>query len=227
MNIHVFQHVPYEPLNDIEPWIHARGHRLTTTRFFAGEPIPAPDDVDWLIVMGGPMSVHEHRLHPWLQEEKAFLRQMIDRQRRVLGICLGAQLLADVLGARVYQNGEKEIGWYPIRLQPPALPLFGSSASSFEVFHWHGDTFELPVGATWLAESAACRHQAFSLGPHIVGLQFHLEMNPLAISALLAECRGDLAPGRYVQEEWQMMIGSCADATAALHRLLEMLANGE
>ena len=110
MKVHWFQHVPFEGLGAIEEWLLSRGHTLSCTRLYANEAPPVNSHgVDWLIVMGGPMNVYEYRAHPWLRSEKHLIREAITAGKRVLGICLGAQLIADVLGGKVYQNGEREI----------------------------------------------------------------------------------------------------------------------
>jgi GMP synthase (glutamine-hydrolysing) len=132
----------------------------------------------------GTMNVYEYRLHSWQREEKEFLAGALEANKTILGVCLGAQMLADVLGARVYQNAEKEIGWLPISLRSgtgrdrfvPGAPR------ELTVFHWHGDTFDLPAGADCLASSAGCAHQAFAFGERVVGLQLHLETTPFSVS---------------------------------------------
>ncbi|MBV9468373.1 MAG: type 1 glutamine amidotransferase, partial [Abitibacteriaceae bacterium] len=143
MRIHSFQHVPFEGLASIEAWATSRGHTLSASKFYNSEPLPQIEEIDWLIVMGGPMNIYEENKYPWLVPEKHFIKQAIDRQKPVLGICLGAQLIADVLGAKVTRNPSVEIGWFPIQLTAAALnsPLFSFLPSQFPVLHWHGDTF--------------------------------------------------------------------------------------
>ena len=151
-----------------------------------------------MVALGGPMSVNHETQLPWLKAEKQFLKTAIEHGVPVLGVCLGAQLIASSLGARVYPNSQKEIGWFPIhatRLLPPEL----------RVFHWHGETFDLPRGATLLASSPACRHQAFQLGSSVLGLQFHLETTPAAARALVEHCRDELVPGQYVQSDSEIL----------------------
>ncbi len=203
MRVHCFQHVPFEGLGSIEPWLLARGHTITRTGFFAGEPIPDPASVDMLVVMGGPMSVNDETDHPWLKAEKAFVRDIIATGKPVLGICLGAQLIASALGARVYPNREREIGWLPIagvsgdegfRLPPQS-----------QVFQWHGETFDLPPGARLLATSPACTNQAFQLGERVIGLQFHLETTPQSAAALVSHCGDELVPAAWVQSGAQIL----------------------
>jgi GMP synthase (glutamine-hydrolysing) len=202
MRIHWLQHVPFEGLGSIADWSAARGHTLSATRLWADEPLPATTDFDWLIVLGGPMNIYEHDRFPWLVAEKRFLREAIQAGRTALGICLGAQLLADVLGGRVIRNGEREIGWYPVRQTQEASGQVAVAGlpSEFTAFHWHGDTFTLPPGALQLARSDACEQQAFWWNRRVLGLQFHLETTPDSAAALLANCGQDLTPGRFVQD---------------------------
>ena len=201
LNIHCLQHAPFEGPASIGDWISARSHRLTTTHLYRREVLPSPESVDWIVVMGGPMNVYEYRLHPWLREEKRFLAAALEANKTILGVCLGAQLLADVLGAKVYQNAEKEIGWLPISLRSGSGTdlFFPGAPCELTVFHWHGDTFDLPVGADWLASSVGCAHQAFAFGERVVGLQFHLETTPSGVAALIEHCGNELTEGRFVQ----------------------------
>ena len=201
LNIHCLQHASFEGPASIGDWISAREHRLTTTHLYRREILPSLESVDWIVVMGGPMNVYEYRLHPWLREEKHFLAAALEANKTVLGVCLGAQLLADVLGAKVYQNAEKEIGWIPISLRSGSDTdlFFPGAPRELTVFHWHGDTFDLPAGAGWLASSAGCAHQAFGFGERVVGLQFHLETTPSSVAALLEHCGDELTEGRFVQ----------------------------
>jgi GMP synthase-like glutamine amidotransferase len=207
MRIHYFQHVEFEGLGCIAAWTEQRGHRITATRFFAGEQPPPLQDIDVLVVMGGPMNIYEEDQYPWLTHEKAYLRQAIDTGKKVLGICLGAQLIADVLGGPVTRNAHKEIGWFPITLTKAAQqhPALAHLAPSTTVLHWHGDTFALPPGATLLASSAGCAHQAFAMGNQVVALQFHLELTPQAAHILARECASDFATGPYMQTAEQLI----------------------
>jgi GMP synthase-like glutamine amidotransferase len=200
MKVHWFQHISFEGLGAIEGWLLARRHTLSCTRFYAGEAPPVnPDGFDWLVVMGGPMNVYQYEAHPWLSSEKHLIREAITAGKRVLGICLGAQLIADVLGGKVYQNGEREIGWYPVRAVSAEVPSPFAFLGETSVFHWHGDTFSLPPGSVWLAESDGCAHQAFAVGTRVLGLQFHPEMTADDISRIIQGCADELTPGRYIQ----------------------------
>ncbi len=223
MRVHVFQHVPFEGLGAIEPWLAARNASITWTRFFADPRIPVPDAYDWLIVMGGPMSVNDEVALPWLRAEKRAIAAAIDAGKTVLGVCLGAQLIASARGAVVTPNREREIGWFEIEriADPAAYPIARALPSHAEVFHWHGETFALPAGAVPLARSEACESQAFALGPRVVGLQFHLETTPESAAALVRHCPEDLAAGRWVQSSGEML--GDASRFTRLHALLEAL----
>ena len=207
MRVHWLQHVPYEGLGSIEDWLERHEALVTCTRLHEGQALPALEVVDWVIVMGGPMGANDERGFPWLKAEKEFLRDAMGAGRVVIGIGLGAQLIAAAVGARVYANPECEIGWFPVEGEatpPPADdPLTAFPAVSL-VFHWHSDTFELPPGARHIASSLACRNQAFRLGPRVLGLQFHPEMTPLGAAALIAES-GPLPEGEFVQRPGEML----------------------
>lgn len=194
--LHVLQHVPFEGPATIAGWARERGYRISTTPLYAGAPLPPLGDVDFLVVMGGPMNVDEEDRHPWLAPEKRFIERAVGAGKTVLGVCLGAQLIAAALGAGVYRNRHREIGWFPVELEPPGL---ADLPASFEAFHWHGDTFDLPRGAVRVARSAGCENQAFVHGDRVVALQFHLEVDRSAVDALLENCREELASGLYVQ----------------------------
>lgn len=201
MRVHHLRHVEFEGLGSIEPWLADHGHVLSTTCEFRGETLPTVDDFDALIVMGGPMGVNDEATIPWIAAEKRLICATIAARKPVLGVCLGAQLIASALGARVYPNGEREIGWHEIRRTPEAVAhsLGAALPERAVVFHWHGDTFDLPTGAVRLCESDACRNQAFAVGANVAALQFHLEMTPAAADALIVGCRDELTPAAYVQ----------------------------
>ena len=205
MRAHYLQHVPFEGLGSIETWLETAGYRISCTRLFASEELPDPDAIDMLIVMGGPMSINDEAGFPWLVGEKRFIHAVIKSGRPVLGICLGAQLIASVMGARVYPNRVKEIGWFPVHgVSSGDAPAFSFPAST-RVFHWHGETFDLPPGAIRLASSAGCENQAFQIGESVIGLQFHLETTPESARAIVANCRDELIPAQYVQPEEEIL----------------------
>jgi GMP synthase-like glutamine amidotransferase len=188
-----FRHVPFEGAGRIEQVLAARGIALEyagITR--SGAPVPDFSQAAGLIFLGGPMSVNDPL--PWLAGEQALILQAVERNQPVLGVCLGAQLIAKTLGARVYRNPVKEIGWFDIRMTAAALEdrLFAGLSGSETVFHWHGETFDLPPGGVLLASSEACIHQAYRVGAAVYGLQFHLEVTP----GIIADwCTQDLNSG--------------------------------
>lgn len=207
LRIHYFQHVAFEGLGCIEEWISVSGHSLTSTRFFESAVFPEISDIDWLIVMGGSMSVHDEEHFPWLAKEKKFIRQAVDAGKTVLGICLGSQLISAALGAGVYQNKEKEIGWFDIELTPfaQAGKLFFDIGRRLKVFHWHGDTFDLPENAIRLASSAGCKNQAFIYKSKVLALQFHLESTRNSLQDIIESGRRELTAGKYVQTEKEIL----------------------
>jgi GMP synthase-like glutamine amidotransferase len=182
--------------------------------------LPTVNDVDLLIVMGGPMSVNDESIHPWLKDEKRFIKEAIARGKPVLGVCLGAQLIASAMGTRVYPNAEKEIGWFPIHRvhTPRARDAFQFPKESV-VFHWHGETFDLPPGAIRLARSEACENQAFQLGRNAIGLQFHLETTREGAKDLVAKCRHELVPAKFVQSE-ETILSAPAERYTAITTLM-------
>lgn len=191
----------------MEPALLAGGHQLSSTHLYKNKPLPLLKEIDWLIVMGGPMGIHDEAEYPWLAAEKKFIHQAIEAGKTVLGICLGAQLIASVLGAEVYKNRHKEIGWFSIDRSSKADSTIISTAipRQAEVFHWHGDTFAIPAGAKPLASSSACQNQGFIFDDRVVGLQFHLETTPELIRELINNSRHELDGSSYVQSEEEML----------------------
>ena len=210
MRAHFLQHVPFEGLGAIEPWLKKAGYRISSTKFFESSFLPDPLDIDLLIVMGGPMSVNDEELYPWLIQEKEFVRQTISAGIPVLGICLGAQIIASSLGARIYANNYKEIGWFPVEGCATGGDSLFTFPSSVDVFHWHGETFDLPKGAVHLARSRGCEYQAFQFGNSVIGLQFHLETTPESAKDIIDHCCEELVDLKYVQSESALLNASAA-----------------
>ncbi|MGV2828367.1 type 1 glutamine amidotransferase [Myxosarcina sp. GI1(2024)] len=208
MKIHYLQHVPFEGLASIESWAINQNHSLSATKFYSNETLPSIKDIDWLIVMGGPMNIYEDDKYPWLTEEKRFIEQAIKQDKTVVGICLGSQLIADILGAKVYQGQHKEIGWFPIEITDEAenSVVFDSLPQKLTVFHWHGDTFDLPQGATRLAYSEGCQNQAFVYNEKILGLQFYLESTKVSVQQIIKNCTDELVEGKYIQKPEEMLL---------------------
>jgi len=201
LRIHVFQHIFFEGAANIEAWCVEKGHVISSTKFYEDPALPELSDMDWLIIMGGPMSVYEEEKFSWLAAEKQFIKKAIQAGKTIIGICLGAQLLAEILGAKVYQNAYKEIGWFPVALTSEGQQnkLFSNFENQATVFHWHGDTFDLPREAVHLAQSKACKNQAFLYNKKILGLQFHLEMNEQSLKEMLENGASELVSAKYIQ----------------------------
>lgn len=208
MRIQYIQHVPFEGPENIDVWAKKQGHGLTGTFMFEKEPrFPQLSEFDMLIVLGGPMSTYDEAAYPWLVQEKQWIREALRQKKLVLGICLGAQLLAEAIGGRVSRNEFKEIGWFPVKLSDGARAskFFRDFPDVFVPFHWHGDTFRLPSAARTIGFSRACLNQAFEYEGHAVGLQFHLETKQTGIKKLLDHCAGELEEGAYIQKPEQML----------------------
>jgi len=202
MRLHYLQHVPFENPGSILTWANENGHVLSNTKLFEKEELPKQEDFDWLVIMGGPMNIYEEEQYPWLVKEKLFIKEAIVGDKVVIGLCLGAQLIADVLGGKVTRNPVKEIGWFPIEFTEKARlsPLFSFFPKDPIVFEWHGDTFStLPEEVTCIAQNKACKHQAFQYKNKVFGFQFHMENTLSIIEGLVNNCRGDMTPGEYVQ----------------------------
>ena len=180
MRVAVVRHVPFEHLGRIAPALASRGILID----YAEE---GREEAAGLIFMGGPMSANDDL--PFIREELALIERAARAGTPLLGICLGAQLIAKALGAKVYRNPVKEIGWYPVFWNEAAGSdaLLAGLSGPETVFHWHGETFDLPAGATWLARSEACRHQAYRVGSNVYGFQFHLEVTPEMIADWTAQ----------------------------------------
>ncbi|MDX1804013.1 MAG: type 1 glutamine amidotransferase [Alcanivorax sp.] len=225
MRIHYLTHVPFEKLGAMEAWFQQHGDAISATRFYHGDPLPAPDELDLLVVMGGPMGADDEAQYPWMAEEKRFIRDCIDADRKILGVCLGAQLIARVLGAPVTRNPHREVGWYPVR--PTTAGRHDALGTLFaehpEVLHWHGDTFAIPDGAVHLLCSEGCANQAFRYGERVLGLQFHLELTADNASTLCRECPEDLLPGPYVNERDSLLAD--ADRFQRARQLLDQVLN--
>lgn len=221
MRVHYLQHVPFEGLGSMEAVLTEAGHNLTATQLYRDEVLPDPSAFDLLIIMGGPMGVGDESFYPWLAPEKRFIKASVDQGKKVLGVCLGAQLLAEALGAEVTKNPHREIGWFPVT-RDPALSstclgdIFPEQA---EVFHWHGDTFSVPHGAVAVGSSQACRHQGFLMDNRVLALQFHLETTPDSAARLIEHCGHELEDLPYVQSEAEML--GQAERFEAINRIMK------
>ncbi len=203
MKVHILQHVPFEGIGSMEPWFSRHHAEVNFTRFFEKSSLPAIHGLDLVVAMGGPMSVNDESEFAWLRSEKEFIREAVQQGVAVLGVCLGAQLIAASLGAKVYKNLQKEIGWFPVEgiLNGGNYFNFPQTAT---VFHWHGETFDLPAGAVRLAKSGACENQSFQVGNNVIAMQFHLETTSESVQALVEHCSDELVPASFIQTEDQL-----------------------
>ena len=224
MRVACFQHVSFEGPANIARWATERGHALRTIRLFEGQTLPKTDDFDLLVVMGGPMSVHDEADYGWLVREKKLIRECLGGGKFVLGVCLGSQLVAEALGSRVYRNRVKEIGWFPIRLRPEAgrSEYLAGLPEEIQVLHWHGETYGLPPGCIHLAESEACLVQAFE-HPSALGLQFHLEMTPEGLDGLIRNCGYEIGSGPFEQSPERLVAGESLHRPALGSTLFQIL----
>lgn len=208
MKIHYLQHVPFEGLGCIEDWIKIKRHQSTRTRLYQGDTLPKLTDIDWLIIMGGPMNIYQVDQYPWLTRENQFIKEAINNKMLVLGICLGAQLITDALGAKVTKNPQKEIGWFPVTKADELSdsPLNQILPDEIEVFHWHGETFELPAESIKIASSKACKNQGFVYHEHVIALQFHLESTATSIKSLIDNCKAEITDAPFVQSPDLMLV---------------------
>jgi len=187
MKIHCLLHVDFETPGYIVDWAEWNDFEVSYTHIYNNDPFPELDDFDMLVVMGGPMGVYEYEKYSWLKDEQDFIKKAIDADKYVLGICLGSQLIAAALGAKVYPSGKQEIGWFKIDLTEEGNQRWGSfdPENRWVVLHWHGDTFDLPEGAKLLASSEATKHQAYAIGDKVLALQFHLEATPVTAGGMI------------------------------------------
>jgi GMP synthase (glutamine-hydrolysing) len=201
MRVIALNHVPFENPGYIRSWASERGHSLQEVPLYEARPLPNPDGLDWLVIMGGPMSVSDEDRFPWLVDEKKWVDRFIAADKMVMGICFGAQIIADVLGAKVDALPHLEVGWHPIEMTGAAAgsPLFAGWPGTMDVFHWHGQMVDLPTGSIHIARSKACENQIFAIDDRVIGIQCHPEMTPVGASALADHCPGDVGSGPYAQ----------------------------
>ncbi|WOF16534.1 type 1 glutamine amidotransferase [Methanoplanus sp. FWC-SCC4] len=197
MKIHSLIHLPFEDTGCIRHWAQKKGYSFSETRLYDGQSLPILSDFDLLIVMGGTMNIYEEDKYPWLAEEKSFIMSAIDSEKKVIGICLGAQIIASVLGAKVTKNRKPEVGWFGVEMccGKEDNALCSLLPERFLAFHWHGDTFEIPCGAEHLFKSPACDNQAFLYDERILGLQFHPEVTGVNVRNLVENCFYDIKEG--------------------------------
>lgn len=199
--IQILQHVAFETPGFLKT-LPSDSFSVSVSHVYKGDALPDSSSFDILVILGGPMNVDEHERYPWLETEKDYIRHVIDAGGKILGICLGAQLIASALGAKVTKNPHKEIGWFPINktVSGRMCTLLNMIPDSCMALHWHGDTFDIPRNASLEVSSDACKNQLFTYNNRVIGMQFHFEATDESIDALIDNCKSELIPGMYIQD---------------------------
>lgn len=220
MRVAILQHEPNEWVGSMQAWFENRSYSLHTCLIYQDESLPKVDDFDWLIIMGGGMSVYEEDKHPWLMAEKKLIHDAIQQGKKVLGICLGGQLIASAMGAKVYPNDQQEIGWHQVMKTNPVATW---CPDTFKPLSWHGDRFDLPEGAIVFATSQVTPNQGFCLSDKVWALQFHLEAIANSVPDFYA-VTGTMPEGEYVQTVEQMIEDNyVAESRRIMHALLDVM----
>lgn len=225
MRIHTIIHASFEKPGIITNWITDKGYQHTSTHTYLGQELPDPHSVDFLIIMGGPQSPTQLDKYPYLREEILFTRKIIDQQKSVLGICLGAQIISESLGAATNPSEYKEVGAFPIHLTDAAMvdPIFKHFPKTFEVMHWHNDMPGIPKDAVLLAHSEGCSRQALRYKENVYGLQCHLEMTAECLKGMIENCTEDLRKGPYIQNQQQLLSLNLSEIQAKMQVILAYL----
>ena len=200
MHIHFIQHMPFEHPASIADWAAEKNHTTTYTKVFENASFPAMNAFDMLVIMGGVMGVYEEEEYAWMFAQKTFIKTAIEAKKKVLGICLGAQFIAESLGAKVFPHTIKEIGWFEVEKVTPHK-LTQKLPQVFTTFHWHGDTFNLPGNAIHLFKTEGCAQQGFVYNDHVAGLQFHMEIKEDLLNGMTENERAELIKDDFVQTE--------------------------
>ena len=219
-HVGVLQHFWCEDSGVLGPALEAAGHQVQTVLLFEDAPVPPSDAFDAWIIMGGPMNVEQMDDYAWLAPERRLIVELVADDRPIMGVCLGAQLIAAACGARVYAKRPKEIGLFDIELTPAASddPLFRIFSNPQEVFQWHGDTFDLPPSAVQLARSERYEQQAFRIGRRVYGLQFHVDCTEKIFKNLCQEFSHELA-ALSAHETFEQFTGRLLPALQQQNRL--------
>jgi GMP synthase-like glutamine amidotransferase len=203
MRIHFIQHMHFEYPGTIADWANEKNYETTYTKIFEDVNFPAINSFDMLVIMGGVMGVYEESKYDWMKAEKQFIKKSIEANKKVLGICLGAQFIAEALGAKVFPHTKKEIGWFEVE-KVASHKLTEDLPKSFTTFHWHGDTFNLPQNAIHLFKTNACGQQGFVYNNGVAGLQFHMEIKEDLLKGMTENERTELIKADHVQTEDQI-----------------------
>jgi GMP synthase (glutamine-hydrolysing) len=227
MRVHCIVHASFENPGVIREWIKKKAYELSTTHTYKGESLPELSQFDFLIVMGGPQSALHLDKWPYLKDEIILIQKTIAARKPLLGICLGAQLIAASLGAKAERSPAREIGLFPVETLPHAAedPVFSQFPTTFSAMHWHNDMPGLPKEARLLAKSAGCPRQAYAIGDRIYGIQCHLEMTQESIAEMLPHCEAELTPDHYVESKESLLSYDLKDTNQKMLVVLDYLAS--
>jgi GMP synthase-like glutamine amidotransferase len=224
--IAIFQHAESEGPGHVRTYLESRGFVLDFVKWWEQSVDSADASWEGCVILGGAMNIYQHRDHPWLAREKTIISQLLGLEIPILGICLGAQLLADQLGGRVFQNQYEEIGWWPLRFDPAAAEIFPGVFRDGTFLHWHGDTFSLPEGSVPLGASDACPRQGFVFKKHVVALQFHPEVDEPLLRDFCGDGSEPWPTGPWVQSREEILgrgAEYCSVGNAMLEPVLDFL----
>lgn len=228
MKILIVTHASFERPGSIETWANKHNHQMTEIKTYAGEALPEIDGFDMLIVMGGPQSPLEIEESPYLKDEIALIKQALKMNKRIVGVCLGAQLISEALGGKTEKSPHKEIGMYPVELLKDAAsldPIFKDFPATFDVMHWHNDMPGLVDGMELIAKSEGCPRQIFRFGDRVYGFQCHFELTRELVESMVANCGSDLKAGQYVMAPEQLMSLDYSVLNAQMDKVLDYLSN--
>lgn len=219
MKVLILQHTATEGAGGILDWCTKNRAEITYIKLYKPNPVfDSTKHYDLMIILGGPMSVNDEMQLSWLKPEKQFVREMIVANTPILGICLGAQMIAMALGVKVKANPQTEIGWHSVKKVNSDKKVI-QLPESFDFFHWHNETFQLPYKAVRLAESVACVNQGYQIGDRVIGLQFHPEVTLETMQHWIKEAGDTLKPSTFVQPS-KIMTDLAVDKVAAAHKQL-------
>lgn len=229
MRIHTIIHALFEKPGIIESWAISKGHDLSSTHTYKGEILPDISTIDFLVIMGGPQSPIELDKYPYLRNEIILAKQAIDHGKAVLGVCLGAQIISESLGAKTERSPNKEIGVYPIYLtkEGEVDSIFKKFPKSLDVMHWHNDMPGIPQEAVLLAYSEGCPRQVIKYRDRVYGLQCHMEMTIELIKGMIEHCAGDLNPGKYIQQKEKLLANDMSEINNNMFFILDGMTSQE
>ena len=227
MKILFVTHASFEQPGSIESWAKKHNHETQEVKPYNGEKLPAIDEYDMLVVMGGPQSPIEIDKSPYLKDEIDLIKQALKQKKRMVGVCLGAQLIAEALGAKTERSPNKEIGMYPVELLGDAAidPVFSDFPAKFDVMHWHSDMPGIVDGINLLAKSEGCPRQIFRFGDRVYGFQCHFELTKELVEGMVKHCGSDMMAGKYVMTPDQLISLNYSKINAQMDKVLDYLAS--